>query len=101
MPVSLAELSSQTGNELIVSVLYLASVLSEVFFFRFFFLTFVGFNVWGDAGGGAVPGTGGGGDSRQAGIAFDRNSLFAELAFESPPFDGGSSGDLRRGDITV
>jgi hypothetical protein len=45
MPVSLAELSSQTGNELIVSVLYLASVLSEVFFFRFFFLTFVDFNV--------------------------------------------------------
>ena len=45
MPVSLAELSSQTGNELIVSVLYLASVLSEVFFFHFFFFTFVHFNV--------------------------------------------------------
>ena len=60
MPVSLAELSSQTGNELIVSVLYLASVLSEVFFFtpprrglvlglnivfRLFFLTFVDFDV--------------------------------------------------------
>ena len=45
MPVSLAELSSQTGNELIVSVLYLASVLSGVFFFRFFFLTFVDLNV--------------------------------------------------------
>ena len=42
-----------------------------------------------------------GGGSRQAGIAFDRNSLFAELAFESPPLDGGSLGDLRRGDITV
>ena len=52
-------------------------------------------------GGGAVLGTDGGGDSSQAGAASERNSLFAELAFESPPFDGGSLGDLRRGDFNV
>ena len=45
MPVSLAELSSQTGNEFIDSVLSLTSVLSGVSFFHFFFFTFADFNV--------------------------------------------------------